>query len=221
VVDDPRPFFVVGEAERQAAAAHLARTGPGSASPLVALHPGASKPPRAWHADRFAALAGTLYRRAGVRLIIFAGPDEERLVRAVTPHLPAGTWTRTPPEGGLRLSAALLERCHLFIGNDSGPMHLAAALGVPTLGIFGPGRTTNSGPVGGRGPVRLVSRDYPCAPCRQAFFTECPPAPSGKPFCLEEITVDEVASAALDLLAALPSVGTGGQPPAQPSRPEP
>jgi lipopolysaccharide heptosyltransferase II len=210
VVDDPRPFFEVGTAERAAADAHLDRAGLGSGEAIVALHPGASKPPRAWHAERFAELAATLHARAGARFIVLAGPDEAPLARAVAMAVPASAWTMTPPDGGLRLSAALLQRCRLFVGNDSGPMHLAAALGVPTIGIFGPGRTTNTAPVGGRGPVRLVSRDYPCAPCRQAFFRECPPAPSGKPFCLEEITTGEVAAVALELLGALPT--NGGRP---------
>lgn len=201
VVEDPRPFFVVQDPERSAAAAHLARAGLADGGPLVALHPGASKPPRAWHSDRFANLAAALHSRGGARFVILAGPGEEALVHAVTLGLPADAWTATPPESGLRLSAALLERSALFVGNDSGPMHLAAALGVPTLGIFGPGRTANTAPVGGRGPVAVLSRDYPCSPCRQAFFTECSPAPSGKPFCLEEITPDEVTRAALDLLA--------------------
>ena len=207
VVDDPRPFFELGAAERAAADAHLDRIGFDSAATLVALHPGASKPPRAWHADRFAGLAATLQARAGARFVILAGPGEEPLARAVAAAVPPSAWTMTPPDGGLRLSAALLARCRLFVGNDSGPMHLAAALGVPTIGIFGPGRTTNTAPVGGRGPVRLISRDYPCAPCRQAFFEECPPAPSGKPFCLEEIATQEVAAVALELLGTLPTDG--------------
>ena len=207
VIDDPRPFFVIGEEERAAAAAHLARAGLGSAPALVAIHPGASKQPRAWHAERFAALAAAVRARTGAGFVVLAGPDEEALARAVAARLPETAWTMTPPGGGLRLSAALLERCRLFVGNDSGPMHLAAALGVPTIGIFGPGRTTNTAPVGGRGPLRLVARDYPCAPCRQAFFRECPPAPSGKPFCLEEIGAEEVTTAAIDLLATLPPGG--------------
>ena len=98
------------------------------------------------------------------------------------------------------MTGALIERCHLFIGNDSGPMHVAAALGVPVLALFGPGSPRRTAPVAARGRVIALSKDYPCSPCRQDFFRECPPSPAGKPFCLEEIRVPEVESAAVELL---------------------
>jgi hypothetical protein len=121
----------------------------------------------------------------------------------------------------LKEVAGILATCDLFVGNDSGPMHLAAALRVPTVGIFGPGRGRTTGPVGPPNRVAVIERDYPCAPCRQDFFRECPPAPSGKPFCLEEIKVDEVAQVALSLMASgrASAAGVPTKAPGQPAQP--
>src|SRR5207247_728847 len=71
------------------------------------------------------------------------------------------------PGRSIKVTGALLESCHLFVRNDSGPMHVAAALGVPTIGIFGPGTPRRTAPIGSRGRVIAVSKDYPCSPCRQ------------------------------------------------------
>jgi heptosyltransferase-2 len=200
---DPVPVFHVGAAERDFAEDLLRRRGFGGDSPLVALHPGASKAPRAWHAERFAELARRLKARLGARFVIVGGPGEEPVVRQVHAALEPADFIAPREAPGLRQAAALLARCRLFVGNDSGPMHLAAALDVPTLGLFGPGLPRNTGPRGRAGRVGTIGRDYPCAPCRQDFFHECPPAPSGKPFCLEEIGVDEVERAALRLIAGI------------------
>jgi lipopolysaccharide heptosyltransferase II len=216
------PGFHVGDEERGRARAMLDAAGLIGAGPLVALHVGASKAPRAWHADRFGELARRLRRRLDARLAILVGPGEEALAGEVARGLPGGSFVVSGPTGGLRRTAAILEGCALFVGSDSGPMHIAAALGVPTIGIFGPGLPRNTAPVGRPDRVVSVSRDYPCAPCRQAFFTECPPAPSGKPFCLEEIDVDEVERAALALLergGAPRLADSGGPAPDDPSQP--
>jgi len=192
------PVFHLREAEQSFADDLLKARGFGSV-PLVALHPGASKAPRAWHAERFADLAQRLRRRIGARFVLLAGPGEEEVVRRVRSGLGDADSLGPRDAPGLLQAAALLARCRLFVGNDSGPMHLAAALDVPTLGLFGPGRPRNTGPRGRPGRVETIGRDYPCSPCRQDFFHECAPAPSMKPFCLEEIGVDEVERAALRL----------------------
>ena len=100
----------------------------------------------------------------------------------------------------IRITAGIVERCQLFVGNDSGPMHMAAALGVPTLGIFGPGSPRRTAPLARHGKVLTLTKGYPCSPCRQDFFRECPPSPAGKPFCLEEILLEDVERAADQLL---------------------
>lgn len=197
---DPLPSFHLGDRERSAAEAILARRGFGREPFLVALHPGASKEARAWHAERFGALAQRLRQRTGCRFVLIGAAGEQETLRRVRAGLPVADIVGPDDAPGLLVAAALIARCRLFVGNDSGPMHLAAALGVPTIGLFGPGRPANTAPRGRPGTVLAIGRGYPCAPCRQDFFRECPPAPSGKPFCLEEIGVDEVEQAALRLL---------------------
>jgi lipopolysaccharide heptosyltransferase II len=197
---DARPVFHVGAGEQSRAAALLRDRGFLDAPLMVALHPGASKPQRAWHAERYGLLAARLHGERSARFLLVGGAGERALLAQVASGLPPGTFLGPETAPGLRDAAALLERCHLFVGNDSGPMHLAAALGVPTLGLFGPGSPRSTAPRGRPGSVLTLGGDYPCSPCRQDFFRECPPAPSGKPFCLEEIRVETVFEAALALL---------------------
>ncbi len=198
-VTDSTPSFHLAPEWETKAGTLIRAAGFDGAAPIVALHPGASKVPRAWHPDRFAAVAARLADNPAARFVLIGGTADRALFDTVAGALPPTRVLRTG-EIPLTVSAAILARCHLFIGNDSGPMHLAAALGVPTVALFGPGSPRRTAPRG-RGPVIALSRDYPCSPCRQDFFRECPPAPSGRPFCLEEIRVDEVVGAARALLS--------------------
>jgi heptosyltransferase-2 len=92
----------------------------------------------------------------------------------------------------IRQSMALLSLVNLFVGNDSGIMHLAAALHVPLVAIFGPQSETKFGPWGAGSMCRIISKRFPCHPCRQKFFKECKPGPEGRPLCLESISLAEV-----------------------------
>jgi ADP-heptose:LPS heptosyltransferase len=212
-IRDPDPFFHLTADDRRRAGERL---GDRAGSFLVALHPGASKPERGWHAERFALLGRRFVDRLGARLLLLGGPADGELLRLVSSGLPPGAVLET--EGGLPLRdlAAILERCGLFVGNDSGPMHVAAALGVPTVGLFGPGSPRRTAPRGRQGRVACLWKGYPCSPCRQDFFRECPPSPNDKPFCLEEIGVDEVEEAAVGLVRSLGLPRAGGPRAAQP-----
>jgi len=199
-IEDPYPSFHLTAGDRERAAALLAEAGLAVYAPLVAFHPGASKEPRAWHPDRFAELGRRLVAARGGRVILLGSAAEQDLLRRIADGLPPGRALVPAPGLSIKVSGGILERCHLFVGNDSGPMHVAAALGVPMVGIFGPGTPRRTGPIPARARVVTVGGDYPCSPCRQDFFRECPPSPAGKPFCLEEVGVEDVERAALDLL---------------------
>ena len=118
---------------------------PQSADPLVALHPGAGDPRRRWPADKFAevgdAVAGT-----GARVVLIGTAVEREAVEAVSRMM-----ARPPLNFSERLSLCgligLLSRCHLLVGNDSGPLHLARTLGVSTLGLYWCGNFINAGPM--------------------------------------------------------------------------
>ena len=199
-IDDPFPSFHLREDDRRQARTLLADARLTGHSPLLALHPGASKEPRAWHPERFADLGRRLAGRYGARVVLLGSAAEHDRLRQIAAGMPSGCAFVPGPGLSIKVTGALLESCHLFVGNDSGPMHVAAALGVPTIGIFGPGTPRRTAPIGSRGRVIAVSKDYPCSPCRQKFFHECPPSPAGKPFCLEEVRVEDVEVAAADLL---------------------
>jgi ADP-heptose:LPS heptosyltransferase len=143
------PRLWLGEADRRAAAAHMA-----GSRPILALAPTANWGGKCWPLDRFAALADRLTAAtaplAGARVAVFAGPDERAmalpLLAAIAPERRidlAGTID-------LLVAAACLAEADLFVGNDSGLMHMAAAMGVPTLGLFGPSREEHYGPWGPR-----------------------------------------------------------------------
>lgn len=158
----------------------VARTG------SVIIHPGASKPPRGWHMDRFLKLAESLAER-GMKVTFVSGEpiSSAPFLSVIKPTL--------------QEFSALLRSCSLFIGNDSGPLHLAQQCGAPVVGIYGPGDPMITGPRA-LSPSRVVYHGFPCSPCRQKFFKECDPSPANKPFCIETISVEEVLKASSELL---------------------
>ncbi|MGH9398723.1 MAG: glycosyltransferase family 9 protein, partial [Thermoanaerobaculia bacterium] len=187
-LDPPRlpiPFNALDRARRSIAAAGL----PGGA-PLALLAPSAAfGPTKQWPADRFAALADELAER-GVLSGIVVGPGEERLGEDVSRrarHRPVVLGADLDP---VELAALLLQ-ARVVVANDSGPMHLAAAVGTPVLAFFGPtdpGRTAPSG-----SPARVLDRYLFCSPC---FLKRCP----YRHECMREITVETALAAVEELL---------------------
>jgi lipopolysaccharide heptosyltransferase I len=114
---------------------------------LVAINPGAGRPDKRWPVERFRALADRLAIEAGARLLVLWGPDESHMARQIAVGLPGAGAVLAPPTDLGELTA-LLQRCRLMIANDTGPLHLAAALGTPCLGLFGPTSAERNGPYG-------------------------------------------------------------------------
>jgi len=188
----------LSENENSFASEFLAQEGHPAETPLVGIHPFSAVPERAWPVERFVGVANTLRERHGARILLLGGQrdvdaaaDMGKQIRP-RPVLAAG---RTD----LRQTMALISKCSLLVCNDSGMMHLAAALDVPLVALFGPQTPDLFGPWGKRCVV--VTKRFHCSPCKQKFFTECKPAPSGKPWCMENITEDEVVAAASGLLS--------------------
>jgi heptosyltransferase II len=191
--------FPVTASDREGAARALGAVGIAEGEPIVAVHPGASKLPRAWHPDRYARLARETSRTIGGRGVIVGSSHDSPLAAEMTGAGPDSLVDLTG-RTSVREMAAVLERARMFIGCDSGPMHVAAAMGTPVLAIFGPGTAAKTAPFVDPRRYRVVTRSFPCSPCSQSFFRECEPAPSGKPWCIEEITVEHALEAAADLL---------------------
>jgi len=148
--EPPAPKLWIGDAQRSRAAALW----PDDMSPVLALGPTANWGGKMWPGDRFAELALRLSAENGIlpnaRIAVFGGPGEEALAQATLAGLPADRTLNFVGKLDLLDIAAALQRCALYIGNDSGLMHLAAASGVPTVGLFGPSREENYGPWGQR-----------------------------------------------------------------------
>lgn len=116
---------------------------------LVAINPGAGRQEKRWPVARFSALAERLASEAAARVLLLWGPDEAHMAREIALAVP-GTSALLSPPTDLGELAALLRRCRLMVANDTGPLHLAAALGTPSLGLFGPTRAERNGPYGPR-----------------------------------------------------------------------
>lgn len=201
--------FPLHPADRAEAAARL---GPADqpGRPLVVIHPGARPPARRWPAERFAALARRL-RADGLTVVVVGGPGDRETLAAVRAHLdPAVPVIADLSLGGL---AALLARATLFIGNDSGPAHLAVAVDTPSLRLFGPADPRRWAPLD-QTRHRLLHRPVACSPCQH---WTCPLDHR----CLRQWTVPAVHQAARELLAATaspvarqPGLGAGRRSPA-------
>jgi heptosyltransferase-2 len=199
VVDDYLEAWLSME-ERNFASNFFQEAGVAPGELVIGIHPFAANPPRAWHLDNFSELARQLQERYNARILFLGGPrDQEALpaIRAALPKPPLEAVGTT----SLRQTMALLARCQLMVCNDSGIMHLAASLRVPLVVLFGPQSPVKFGPWGESS--RVVSKQFPCSPCKQKFFTECEPAADGRPACINSISLDDVLNPCVSLLDAL------------------
>jgi heptosyltransferase-2 len=165
----------------------------GDDGPWLGLNPGAFfGSAKRWIPERYAAVGDLVARRAGARVAIVGGAAERPLAEAIASAMATRPLVLC---GDTSLGDLLGVLSHLraLVTNDSGPMHLAAALGVPLVAVFGPTDWRETAPSGRR--VRLVREDVPCAPC---LLRECPIDHR----CMRRVTVDRVAAEVLDLLSA-------------------
>lgn len=137
VVDD-RTCLVVGESSQAWATNWLEAQGLAGHWPIVGLNPGASWPAKRWRPERFAELADTLITRTGAKIVLLQGPNQETFVEATRSAM-TGSTTVAPLTTLPRL-AALIQKCTVCVSNDSGPMHISAAVGTRTIGLFGPSK---------------------------------------------------------------------------------
>ena len=155
---------------------------------LVAVHPGAKRPSRRWPKERFAELTRWLSKE--FRVVITGGKDELRLAM----YIKETALAAIVASGALSLmgTAALLERCRLFITNDTGIMHMAFALKVPTVALFGPGRPKRWVPPNASW-IKVLHHPVPCSPCYKWSCEDLT--------CLKAITVEEVKQAVSRLIS--------------------
>jgi ADP-heptose:LPS heptosyltransferase len=168
----------------------LARNGIDESDAVVGIHPGAGHAIKEWGEDRYRELADKIVSELGAKVIWFSDPgqppaklnvNDKDIVRAALP---------------LRQFLAVLSCCNAFVGNDSGPMHMAAGLGVRVVAIFGPELPEWFGPLGA-GHQIVVRKGMWCRPCwRKCRFAE--------QYCLRLISVEEVMQAVCNVVGRPP-----------------
>jgi heptosyltransferase-3 len=182
-----------------AAKAAIAALVPNDRRALLVLAPGSNWGPKRWPADRFAALARRLASAgavlSGARIVVLGGPGEEPMTGSVAAGLSGHDVIDLGGSLPLLEAAALFERSQLFVGNDSGLMHLAAAVGAPTLGLFGPTDDQRYAPFGRRAACVRGERTFAES---LALYRANPIDDS----LLDDLSVERAEKAALDLLAA-------------------
>ena len=158
---------------------------------IVAIHPGGTWQSKRWPSGSFAKLAVLARERMGAQVVVVTGPGEEEIAERVRAE--AGARVRVLPFLPLRKIAAVLASCDGVVANDGGLMHLAVAIGRPTVAVFGPTEPDIWFPYEGKGPFALVSRLMDCAPCHRHRCESVE--------CLEGITPEEVLGRLREVLA--------------------
>lgn len=187
----PRFNFQIPQSDREFVDRLLAQAGLQPGAAWIGMNVSARWPTKRWPAASFAAVADRIQESNLGRVVLIGGPGERAHVAEVKHHM------KTPPidvagASTVGLLPALLAGASLLVTNDSGPMHIAAAVGTPVVALFGPTSPVRTGPYGDG--HRILRRDLPCSPCFSRTCRHAVPLA-----CLAEITPDEVWSAVKDI----------------------
>jgi len=160
------------------------------ARPIVGIHPGATWPAKKWIPERFAGLADLIAAKLGAHVLITAGPNDGESVNAVVNHaLSKVTVLSGLP---LRQLAAIISHCSVFVSNDAAPMHIAAAVGTPTVGLFGPGEENIWFPYSRDEGHCALRKDVSCHPCHLDF---CNRQGDAYMDCMKLLSIEDVFNA--------------------------
>jgi heptosyltransferase II len=184
---------------REAIQAYLQEKLPGhAAKPLLALAPGAAWSTKRWPVERFAEVAQAMAPARAAAVVILGGAADVPLGQALRHRLSVPVLDST---GQLSLmhSAALLKQCALLLSNDSGLMHMATALHIPVVALFGP-TVQEFGFYPFQGLARVVSTALPCRPCSSKGSNRCP---QGHHRCMQQLSSGQVLTAVQQMWDAL------------------
>ncbi|MCZ6690118.1 MAG: glycosyltransferase family 9 protein [Planctomycetota bacterium] len=184
------PVLPLSEDEGRAMELWLRKTCAEELRPVVAIHPGVSTFGffKRWPAEAYGRVVRK-FSEIGIRALLTWGPGEREEVERIR-HLAGDRGTIGPRTPSLLSLVELLRRCDLFIGSDSGPLHLASAVGTPTVALFGPKDPRVYGPYGARS--RIVRTGVECSPCIRRSCSD--------PVCMTTLSPESVIEASLSLL---------------------
>jgi lipopolysaccharide heptosyltransferase II len=159
--------------------------------PLVALNPGTSEKAiyKRWFPESYARLADRLVKEIGARVILTWGPGERETAERVQSLMKAPCVVSCP--ANLKQLSSIYQHCHLYVGGDTGPMHIASLMGVPVVAIYGPTDPVVNAPYD-RSPSVQVRKNVLCSPCRDRNCQKLD--------CLRAVGYEDVLKAAKDLL---------------------
>lgn len=191
-IGDERLRFGVPRSAHDAVAARLARAGVAPHAPYIVIHPGATAESRRYPAALFGAAAARIARETGATIVLSGAAQDRSLVEEVRAAMAAPALSLA---GQLDLGelAALIAGAELLVANNSGPAHIAAALGTPVVDLYA---LTNPQHTPWQVPARILNHPVPCRNCLKSV------CPMGHHDCLRRVDPAEVAQAALQLLAA-------------------
>jgi lipopolysaccharide heptosyltransferase II len=211
--EEVRPFRIL-PAHRSEATAALFERGLATDGPLVVLNPnaGSLSLERCWPPERFSELARRLIAREGARVVLIGSAAERPRCAAIAQGAGSPAPGRLLDLSGvlsIGALAALLDGAQLFVTNDSGPMHVCAALGTPTIGLFGPETPQMYAPLGLR--TRWLYRPPPCSPCINVHDNKLAVCVRGRAECMTNLGVELVWEAVRDELRHPPAPRTSRQ----------
>lgn len=185
----------LGETETQAVAAWRSGLPADGARPWIGVGPGSKMPAKRWPADRFTRVIKTLVKHQGVWPVVFGGPEDQAVGAEMIRHWGCGY--NAAGALGVRAAAAALLRCRLYLGNDTGTMHLAAAMGVRCVAVFSARDHAGRWYPAGDGHIVFRSK----VACEGCHLIECVERQNE---CLRLISPDTVLAGCQAVLAGLP-----------------
>ena len=206
---DDRLLFRFGVEHVTRLRTHMAAVGLDPARPYFVVHPGASAASRRYPAERFGSAAETIARDSGCQAVFTGDAGEHALVEQARSRMTAPS-VSLAGRLGLGELAALIAGAQLLVANNTGPVHIAAAVDTPVVDLYA---LTNPQHTPWKVRSRVLNRDVPCRHCLKS---ECP---MGHHDCLRLVEADEVAQAALELMGPLPGLPLHARLP-QPQRAE-
>lgn len=168
---------------------------------IVVIHPGSGErgKTRRWPEENFIKLTSLMLRDTDSTVIFCGSEMEKNLTDSICKIVNSDRAMSAAGELSITTLAALLYQSILFIGNDTGPMHLAAAMGIPTIGLFGPETPVRYGPFGDKNIDFYGS--VPCSPCISIHLGQVPDCHEQSPICMAEIKPNDVWKVAQRILS--------------------